>query len=269
MMDYPLKQLFILIRQTFNRLSGIVVIFQIVSGIALLVFGYMKENDPIKDFYCVVKLSDKDFIQGKCFDKYEELHNKFSFPVYGFVLANFAVNCFVCAIYSGCVMSTVNKLEKSDGNGDAEGECTDSEKASLIHRGPSKTLFMVYCVQLVFRVALGIISIILQIVVLYPRRLASNFVCNLGEEVNHNKPNSPANVTQTQTEIYKCHNRRAHMKNRWITAVAVLNGIFAFLVCIEIVYILFRALKNAEFMGNKQFCSDHLRNPGSKGQQFR
>ena len=123
---------------------------------------------------------------------------------------------------------------------------------------------MAYCFQLVFRFALGIFFIILQIVILYPRSLPSNFVCNLREEVNHDRLNSAANITQTQT--YKCHNERATMKSHWIKSIAVLNGIFAFLVFIEIVYIMFRALRKGEYMGNKQFYSDHLRIPDSKRQ---
>ena len=262
-MESVLEKLLIL--KTFNTLSVVAVAFQIASYVILLgKFAAMENNEPSIDFRCDAKLSDKDLTQEKCFDQYEKQYNKFSFPVYGFVLVNFAVILTVCMIYSLCVKSTVNKLENSEGNGDAEGDCTDDESASLIHRGASKTLFMAYCLQLVFRFALGILFIILQIVVLYPRSRPSNFVCNLGEEVNHNTPNSPASVTQTQTQTYKCYNERATMKSHWINSVVVLNGIFAILVCIEIVYILFRALRNTEFMGNKQFYSDHLRIPGSK-----
>lgn len=266
-MDY-LKELHI--PQTFNMLSAGAVAFQFASDIILLSkFAAMENNEPSIDFRCDAKLSDNDLTQGKCFDQYEEHYNKFSFPVYGLVLVNFAAILIVCGIYSLCILSTVNKLEKSEGNGDVEGECTDDERASLILRRPSKILFRAYCFQLVLRLALGIFFIILQIAVLYPRSLPSNFVCNLGEEVNHEKPNSPANATQTQTQTYKCHNQNATMKSHWIIAVAVLNGIFAFFVFVEIVYILCRALRNEEFMGNKQFYSDHLRILGSKRQPTR
>lgn len=267
MMDY-LKELHI--PQTFNMLSAGAVALQFASDIILLSkFAVMENNEPSIDFRCDAKLSDKDLTQGKCFDQYEEQYNKFSFPVYGFVLVNFAAILIVCGIYSLCVFSTVNKLEKSEGYGDAEGECSEDERASLILRRPSNFLFMKYCFQLALRFALGIFFIILQIAVLYPRSLPSNFVCNLGEEVNHEKPNSPANATQTQTQTYKCHNQNATMKSHWIIAVAVLNGIFAFFVFVEIVYILCRALRNEEFMGNKQFYSDHLRILGSKRQPTR
>ena len=261
-MDNYLKEL--LTPKTFNKFSFLTVISRILLGPTLFgIFAAIENNKASFDFGCDAKHGNKDLTQGKCFDQYEKQYNKLGFPVYGFVIVNFSVIVIVCVIYSLFVNSTVNKLENCEGNGDAEGEYTDDERAGLIPRGSSQTLFTAYCCQLVLRFALGILFIILQTIVLYPKSFPSNFVCKSGEEVNH-KPNSPANFTQTQTNTYKCHNQRAAKKSFWIDAVAVVNGICAFLVLIEIVYILIRLARNGNFKGNKQFYSNHLRIPGSK-----
>ena len=67
-----------------------------------------------------------------------------------------------------------------------------------------------------------------------------------------------AKVTQ-QTKTYKCHNQRATKKTFWTDAVSVVNGIFAFLVLIETLWILSRARNGKKFMEDSQFYADHFK----------
>ena len=69
------------------------------------------------------------------------------------------------------------------------------------------------------------------------------------------------NITQTQT--YECHNQRATSKNFWTYAVIVVNGIFAFLVLMEILYILTRVMKRRRLVEDFPFYAFHLRSHAS------
>ena len=88
--------------------------------------------------------------------------------------------------------------------------------------------------------------------VFYPQNFPSNFTCDLME-----KDQPSENITQTQT--YECHNQRATSKNFWTYAVIVVNGIFAFLVLMEIFYILTRVMKKRRLVEDFPFYAFHLR----------
>ena len=248
--------------KTFNKLSFVAIFVWIVLGVTLLgIFADMENSESRFDFRCDGKLSDKDLIRGKCFERYEKQYNKFSIPVYGFVIVNFAVVVIVAVIYSKCIESTVDELEAR--NPDAE---------ALIQQGneTSRRLFIAYCCQLAIRFLLGILFIVLQTRVLYPSKFPSNFECTISREGN-SSAYPFANFTQTQT--YECHNQRATKKTFWTDAVTVVNGIFAFVVLTEIVWIMSRARNGKMFMEDSQFFADHLKfdhvaaHPGVQEQQ--
>ena len=234
--------------KTFNKLSFVAIFVWIVLGVTLLgIFADMENSESRFDFRCDGKLSDKDLIRGKCFERYEKQYNKFSIPVYGFVIVNFSVGVIVAVIYSKCIESTVDELEP--GNADAEGQIQQ-------RNGTSRRLFIAYCCQLSIRFLLGIFFIVLQTRVLYPSMFPSNFECTLSREGSTSAYPS-ANFTQAQT--YECHNQRATKKTFWTDAVTVVNGIFAFVVLMEIVWIMSRARNGEKFMENSQFFADHLK----------
>ena len=235
--------------KTFNKLSFVAIFVWIVLGVTLLgIFADMENSESRFDFRCDGKLTgDKDLIRGKCFERYEKQYSKFSIPVYGFVIVNFAVVVIVAVIYSKCIESTVDELEAR--NADAE---------ALIQQGneTSRRLFLAYCCQLAIRFALGILFIVLQTRVLYPSKFPSNFECTITREGNSSAYPS-ANFTQAQT--YECHNQRATKKTFWTDAVIVVNGIFAFVVLMEIVWIMSRARNRSIFMEDSQFFANHLK----------
>ena len=235
--------------KTFNKLSFVAIFVWIVLEVTLLgIFADMENSESRFDFRCAGKLSDKDLIRGKCFERYEKQYNKFSIPVYGFVIVNFSVVVIVAVIYSKCIESTVDELQARR-NADAEG---------LIQHGneTSRRLFIAYCCQLAIRFALAIFFIVLQTRVLYPSKFPSNFECTITKEGNSSAYPS-ANFTQTQT--YECHNQRATKKTFWTDGVTVVNGIFAFVVLMEIVWIMSRARNGKIFMEDSQFFADHLK----------
>ena len=235
--------------KTFNKLSFVAVVFWILLGVTLCgIFADIEYSESRFDFRCDATLN-KDFIRGRCFSEYGKEYNKLSIPVYGFVLMNISVMAIVSVIYSQCVKSTVHELETC--NQDVEGQRQQGNPAQ-------RRLFISYCSQLATRFVLAILLIVLQTQVFYPRNFPSNFNCNLMKEGTNTSAYLSANVTQ-QTQTYKCHNQRATKKTFWTDAVSVVNGTFAFLALIEIVWILSRVRNGKMFMEDSQFYSDHLK----------
>ena len=209
--------------KTVNKFSFTANVFWLVLGVVLSsVFLDMENNDS--RFHCDAKTDHQELIQGKCHEQYEKRYNKLSIPVYAFVLFNFFTPMITCGIYSQYVKSRISELEEQQ------------QPLQPRQGSPPKKLFKAYCFQLVVRFLLGILCISLQKTVFYPQTFPSNFTCDLME-----KDQPSENITQTQT--YECHNQRATYKNFWTYAVIVVNGIFAFLVLMEIFYILTRVMK--------------------------
>ena len=224
--------------KTVNKFSFTANVLWFVLGVVLSsVFLDMENNDP--RFHCDAK-DDQELIQGKCHEQYEKRYNKLSISVYAFVLFNFFTPMIACGIYSQYVKSRISELEEQQ------------QPLQPRQGSPPRKLFKAYCFQLVARFLLGILCISLQKTVFYPETFPSNFTCDLME-----KDQPSENITQTQT--YECHNQRATYKNFWTYAVIVVNGIFAFLVLMEIFYILTRVMKKRRLVEDFPFYAFHLR----------
>ena len=223
--------------KTLSKLSFVATFVWIFCAITLsAIFADMENSESRFDFRCDAKL---DLIRLKCYERYEKQYSKFSIPVYGFVIVNFSV--VVIVIYSKCIESTVDELEAR--NADAEGQAQHGN-------GTRRRLFIAYCCQLAIRFALFLIFfIVLQAQVLYPSKFPSNFECAITRKGNRSAYPS-ANLTQIQT--YECHNQRATKKTFWTDVVTVVNGIFAFIVLMEIVWIMSRARNGKKFMEDSQ-----------------
>lgn len=230
--------------KVFSKLSFLASIFWIVLGSILLgFFGNMEKIKSTSDFDCQGQLFNKHLIQGKCSDQYEEQYNKLSIPVYLFVIFNFLVVAAVFGLYSISVRSRVNKLGAHDQRlGTHE---------PLLDPKPTKRLFIAYCCQLTVRFALCILAIVVQTQVLYPNNFPSDFRCTLIREEN-----------ATKALAYECHYDRGREKTSWSIALAVVNGIFALIALMEILWILYLSLKaktEETFMEDSQFVSNYLK----------
>ncbi|XP_068670184.1 protein NLRC5-like [Montipora foliosa] len=245
------KDLFI--PETVSILSYVAVFSWILlDGIVSAIFLDMEINESRFDVGCDVKTtSEKDFIQGKCFDQYQKQFYKLGIPLYAFVIVNFFSISLVSLVYSVCMKSTVNRLK---------GALRDAERSSRLsnqRRIRRRCLFFAYLSQLAAKFALGIIFIVfLKTDLLYPGHFPADFTCT----VERGYDSGELVTNQTQSTVYECINQRATKKNFWTNAVTVVNGIFAFFAFVEIVWILSRAAKRGRtFMDNLQFYADHLR----------
>ena len=248
--------------KTFGKVHYVVVVFRILIGVIFLaIFADMENSEPRLDFHCGgAKSENIKLVQGKCYEKYQEQYNKFALPVYGFVIMNFVLIIFVCVIYSQIVRPTVNRLSRSIRNGDPERQSRDQENAL----SSGKKLFIAYCCQLSTRLVLGVVFIILQTQLFYPLKFSSKFHCYLTDGTT--QPGNSSDNAQHSTS-HDCHNQRAAKKTSWMDFVLVVNGIFAVGILIEIVYIIFRACKERDFMQNSKFQASHLNPPEDSHQQ--
>ncbi|XP_068715995.1 nucleotide-binding oligomerization domain-containing protein 1-like [Montipora foliosa] len=248
----------LLIPETVSILSYVANFFWILlDGIVSGIFLDMEINESRFDVSCDVKTtSEKGFIQGKCFDQYQKKFYKLGIPLYPFVIVNFLSISLVSLVYSLCIKSTVNRLK---------GALRDAERRlSNRRRIRRRCLFFAYLSQLAAKFALGIIFIVfLKTDLLYSGHFPADFTCPL-ERGNDSEKLS---TNQAQSTVYECINRGAGKKNFWTNAVAVVNGIFAFVAFVEIVWILSRAKKGRTFMDNLQFYTDHLRSNSDQQQE--
>ncbi|XP_078363424.1 nucleotide-binding oligomerization domain-containing protein 1-like [Oculina patagonica] len=234
--------------KTFNRLSHVVVVTWTLCGVILLgIFAAMDNSEP--RFACSAKSKNMDLVPEKCLQQYEKRHNKFGVPVFAFVIVNFSFIGIVCVIYSLLVKSRVEQLLEANSNRDAERQ-----------RPPeTRKLFTAYCCQLTARFALGILFIVVQTQVLYPSNFPTDFSCDLTLAESTSAANaSDANIQNTTKIIYECHNQQAAKKTFWTNAVSVVNGLFALVILIEIIWILSRAVKRRTLMKDRQFFANHL-----------
>ena len=231
--------------KTFHSFSYVANVFWIVLGIILSAIFLDIENSEPTEFRCGSN-GDKELIGEKCYEQYENQYNKF--PVYGFLIINFLVTESVCVIYSQAVKSRVQELEReNNADDDVEGQT------------PRKKLFKAYCLQLLVRFVLGIFFILLQTKLLYPVSFSSNFNCNLTRDGKFSDVTSSGSSNGTQTQMsYECHNQRAAKKTFWADAVILVTGVFAFLVFIESLYLLWRTKRVQGFTEDPKFHKYYL-----------
>ena len=237
--------------KTLHWFSYVANVFWILLGIILsAIFLDIENSEPRFDFRCGSN-GDKELIRGKCYEQYEKQYNKF--PVYGFVIINFLVTASVCGIYSQAVKSKVEELERYK-HQDVEQQ-TQQRNNNLTER----KLFKAYRLQLLARVVLGISFVLLQTKLLYPLSFPSNFKCNLTRDEIFSDITASASRNETLTQTsYECHNQRAAKKTFWADAVILVTGVFAFLVFIESLYLLWRTKRVQGFTEDPKFHKYYL-----------
>ena len=221
----------------------------VLGGILCGAFSEMKNNEPRYDFRCVTgNILNIDYIRGKCYDQYRIQNHKLGIPPLLFILVNVSLILIVTFIYSQCVKSTVNGLERSPQ--DLQGKPSNRRR----------TLFIAYLCQLITSIVLEVTFIIsLETHLFYPTNFPSDFTCSI--------ENSPINGTQSTTS-FNCFNHRAGDKNIWMRVVTAANGIFAIFAFLEILWILSQGRHGGkEFMENWRFYADHLKSNSDEQRQ--
>ena len=210
---------------------SLVVLWIVLGGVICGAFLELKINEPRYDFRCdgTGETRNIDYVRGNCFRQYWIQNHKHGIPPYAFILLNVALIPIVTCIYSLCVKSTVNKLQRRHQNEERE------------PRDKRRTLFIAYVCQLVVNIALETTFFaLLETHLFFPKNFPSNFSC------------------MVKNLSVNCNTTRAGEKNVWITLEEVINGFFAFCAFVEIIWILLRARNSKKFMENRHFYLHHL-----------
>ena len=210
---------------------ALVVLWTVLGAILCGAFLELKINEPRYDFRCdgTGETRNIDYIRGECFHEYWIQNHRHGIPPYAFILLNVALIPIVTGIYSLCVRSTVNKLERRH-----QDEGTEP-------RDKRRTLFIAFVCQLVVNITLETTFFaLLETHLFFPKNFPSNFSCTV------------KNLT------VNCNTTRAGEKNVWITLAEVINGFFAVCAFVEIIWILSRARNSKKFMENRHFYFHHL-----------
>ena len=217
---------------------SLVVLWTVLGGILCGAFLELKISEPRYDFRCdgTDETRNIDYIRGNCFHQYWIQNHQHGIPPYVFILLNVAVIPIVTCIYSLCVNSTVNKLERRHQDDETE------------PRDKRRTLFIAYVCQLVVNIALEITFFaLLETHLFFPKNFPSNFSCTV------------KNLSvKESTNLFNCNTTRAGEKNVWITLAEVINGFFAFCAFVEIIWILSRARNSKKFIENRLFYFHYL-----------
>ena len=235
--------------KTLNKFTFALAIVWIVVGASLCIaFAEMEISEPRYDFRCDgTDDIDKDFLQGRCYRQYQLQNHRLGIPPYAFILMNVSLIAIVTWLYSLCVKSTVEHLERSHQDDNRE------------PRDKKRSLFIAYLCQLVVNIALEMtFLVLLEAHLLYPENFPSDFSCSIKD--------LSVNLTQS-IDLFNCNTTRADEKNIWTKAVEVINGFFAFCAFVEITWILWRARNDKNFMENRQFYANHLKSNSDEHRQ--
>ena len=133
--------------KTLNKFTfALVICWFVVGGILCGAFSELEISEPRYDFRCdgTGDIRNIDFIRGNCYNQYRIQNHKLGIAPYAFILINVSLILIVTLIYSLCVKSTVNKLERSH-----QDDATEP-------RDKRRSLFIAYLCQLVVNFALEI-----------------------------------------------------------------------------------------------------------------
>ena len=230
----------------FNFLSYIVIVIWLLidgSGSGIIAFmDIAKYADERKIFDCDLKSERKDYIQGLCYDRYQNEHTR-SIPLYGFWLLNWVCISIVCVVYCQCVKSKVCELDTED-----------IERQRNQRLAPSRWLYRAYCCQLTVRLVVECLFLILQTQVLYPSNFPTvHYDCTLsGSHYARQNVNITSSVAQNVS--YQCRNPIAMAD----VTVCVVNGLLVLCILIEMIYVLYRVKVTNSFKLNFNFFQTYI-----------
>lgn len=227
-----------------------------VIGVCLIsVVAFIEGSESNSRFRCDIpntkpneKADRADFIEERCLGEYEQKYIKLPFS--GFVAINFILIAIIPFAYSLCVKSRIHELETRNADAAAPEQHGSQSK---------KRLFISYCSHLALELALAIFFIVLQTEVAYSGNFPSTFQCNLTKGGANSSALSTTDFPQTSSDVYKCYSSLARKRTFWSYLLTAVDGLFAFVTLIEIVWICSRAKNGSHFMEDCHFYDDHLR----------
>ena len=199
-----------LVPKRFGIVGYVCVIVHFLCGLvftAVAVAAALRDSENGK-FSCFVDAKStatyKKQVDQACLARYDQLYSP-HLPMYGFVLVSIGLPVLVSVVYSLTVRDRVDEIES---------------------RQDRKTVyvFYFYFVHLVVRALFGIILTVLQHTYFYSDGFDFKFSCNYN------------------TTLVKCENATASRKRLSSIFVCIINGVVAFVILVEVIYLSWRRL---------------------------
>ena len=204
-----------LVRKRFGIVGYSCVIVHFLCGLVFTVYTAVLSESEKAKFSCSVDPKStnvhKKQVDQSCFTRYDQAYNS-PLPLYGFVLLSIGSGILVSVIYSQIVSTRVDEIESS-----VEGESHDRNRITVY-------VFYSYFFHLVFRAFLGIIFTVLQYTYFYSNGFSLKFKCNYN------------------STVVSCENATASRKRLSGILVCVTNSIVAFVIFVEVIYLLRRLI---------------------------
>ena len=198
---------------------------------AVLLPYEQRENELFKCYG--VKKEAK--LRDDCYDAYKRRHNRFDFPLYGYILIHLGLVMFVYVAYYLRVDGRFKKLTLND-------TARRNEAGNQIHFTKRK-LFRAYIIQVFFRILIFVGCPLIQWFLMFPEQFPEDFPC----------PSSEHNTSELH-----CENPHATTKTRCGIAFIGLDALFFLFSLIEFVRLIYKAVKNSSFREDETFWATYL-----------
>ena len=221
--------------KTFSNLVFICSILQAVCGLVFTGIAINLKDGEAARFACFVPpektLTHKKQVSEVCFSKYQQHYND-PLRFYMFVLLSIWFPIIIAFAYSWSVRRRGKPVSSANIN-EAQ---TDGEADNQVQNG-NFYVFFCYLFHLALRVLCGVLFIILQHALLFPRGFDFKFDCNLPPtEFGSTIARRITNDSQlNNTAFIKCQNEVASDKHTLWKIITFLNALFAFIMVLELI----------------------------------
>jgi GTPase SAR1 family protein len=207
-----------LVPKRFGIVGYVCVIVHFLCGLVFTAVAAALRDSENGKFSCFVDAKStatyKKQVDQACLARYDQSYSP-NLPLYGFVLVSIGLPVLVSVIYSLTVRDRVDEIESRH-----------ERQAVVNHEQDRKTVyvFYFYFFHLVVRALFGIILTVLQHKYFYSNGFDFKFSCNYN------------------TTLVKCENATASRKRLLGKIVSIINGIVAFVILVEVIYLSWRRL---------------------------
>ena len=232
-----------LVPKTFGRVAYACLIVHVCLGAILAGLSSDFKKSKFEKFGCYVDKQSsaayKTSVEQHCYLRFKETSNT-SIHLYGFVLLSVCLMVLVSIVYSFCVRTNVENVEKISNdrtpNG-TNGLTGPSGQYDYDETCPGFYVLYFYFIHLIVRSLLGILFTVLQHTVFYPTGFDSEFTCKLSSSdllKLHSGNNASIGLKRT---IITCENATASEKQVCSVMISVLNTAVSMVILAEVFYL--------------------------------
>ena len=244
-----------LVLKRFGIVAYVCVIVHFLCGLVFIAVTAALRASENGKFSCSVEAEStatyKKQVDQSCFARYDQTYNS-PLPLYGFVLLSIGLPVLISVIYSLIVRIRVDEIESSH------------ERQNNVEDGSQNRrtvyVFYFYLAHLILRSLFGITFTVLQHIYFYANGFEFQFVCNLpptdqAKTSKSMQKNVSRNMNSTSAD---CENATALEKRLSSIFMSVINITIAFIIILEVVFLLRRLSVRNRYPGDCWRCDNEF-----------